>query len=85
MEAVRFADPTPLGRLAQLLDLEKRMLAARQQQALATYMVAVLETYDGDPAALLPFAPRLAATRLPPSAKQAVLQRLPQPAAADRS
>jgi hypothetical protein len=82
IEAVRFTAPDPLARLEQLLDLEKRLLAERQQQALATYMMDVIGGLDGPPAALLPLRPRIERTHLPPAARQAVLDRLPHPGAA---
>jgi hypothetical protein len=78
IEAFRFHSPDPVARLQQLLDAASDILADRQQQVLATYMVDILDRFDGDPTLLLPLRERAARAPFPAVPKRAVLDRLPQ-------
>jgi hypothetical protein len=77
VEAVRFSSPEPLARMDQLATLAAKALGERQQRAIATCLADLLDTYDGDRAALAPLRARIEPTRLVAPAKDAVLGRIP--------
>jgi hypothetical protein len=77
IETMRLPSPDPVARCAQLLDAATHILADRQQQVLATYIVDILDRFDGDPMLLLPLRRRAEAAPLPAIAKRAILERLP--------
>lgn len=76
IEDVRFASDVPLARLEQLVETAAGVLAERQQRALATCMVALLERFDGERVPLAALRPRIAALTLPEPCKTAILDRL---------
>ncbi|HUZ75201.1 MAG TPA: hypothetical protein VMU87_19625 [Stellaceae bacterium] len=81
IDSLRFASAEPVARLAQLVDVASGVLGERQQRAVATAMAEIIGRYDGEPAALVALAPRIAAVLLPERCKSVLLQSLPQPAA----
>jgi hypothetical protein len=74
--SVRFQAPEPAARVEQLLALAAGVLAERQQRAVATYLVDLIDGCAGDPAPLLALRPRIEAARLGDAAKAAILERL---------
>lgn len=79
IEPARFAAREPDARLRQLAAAAHAAVADGQKNALATYMVEILDGFEGDAMALLPLRELIAASALPAGAKQAVLDRLPRP------
>ncbi|HXQ51158.1 MAG TPA: hypothetical protein VN802_08705 [Stellaceae bacterium] len=76
--SVRFQASDPAARIEQILALATGVLSDRQQRALATYLVSLIEGYAGDPALLLALRPKIQAARLSDTAKAAALERLPR-------
>jgi hypothetical protein len=77
VEAVRFTSPDPLGRIDQLADLTAKTAGQRQLQAIAGYLMELLDTYAGDPTALAPIRVKIESSGLPTAAKAALLERFP--------
>jgi hypothetical protein len=73
IDTVRFAAADPESRMTQLVELAEGVQSERQQRALATYMIEILDGAPG--AAPASLRPRLEALSLPEAAKRAVLER----------
>jgi hypothetical protein len=73
IEDLRFTSADPAVQLDQIFAAERRLLANRQQQGIATYISEALSRFEGDPASL---RPRIEATQLPAATKVELLDRL---------
>jgi hypothetical protein len=76
IETVRYTSTEPLARMEQLAELAASTLGERQLRAVATCLMELAETYDGDRAPLAPLQARIESSRLGAAARDAILARL---------